>query len=371
MNKDIKEKIFFITGGGTGGHIYPAIAVINELKDNFNIKCENIFYIGNKKNLEYNIVTNNGIQFLSTNVIGMPRKISFKLVLCLYNLFTSIIKAIYYVLKYKPDVIFATGGYVCAPILFAAKIFKVPYVLHDSDCSPGIVTRSFANKAEGINLAFDNAKKYIKNDNLYFYNNPVRNAFFNKTKEEARSILNIKDEFLILVMGGSQGAKSINKASKKLIETFKDKKDIKIIVQTGKKNYEEYVKGLNIPDNTKIEPYFEDMSIPILASDLIVSRAGSISISEILSSKNPSILIPYPYAAGDHQRINARAIVEKNAAEYLEDSEAEEKLTKIVSEIMENKEKYNELKRNAEILGENYKHSTRKITELVLSSLKE
>lgn len=365
MNKDISDKKFFITGGGTGGHIYPALSVINGLIKDGALN-DNIFYIGNKNNLEFKIANDNGFNFLSTSVFGMPRKVSPKFIKWLFNLFVSTLKCIFYSLKYKPDAVFATGGYVCAPVLFAARILNIPYVLHDSDCYPGIVTRSFAKGAVSVNLAFEDAKKYIKSKNVYNFNNPVRSAFFEKTKEEAKKELNLENDFLILIMGGSQGAKSINNAALDVISRFSDKDNIKIILQTGRKNYDETVSDFKVPSNTRIEPYFDDMSVPILAADLIVSRAGSISISEILSSKTPSVLIPYPYAAANHQRINARAITDKNAALYLEDEALKEgKLADLIDEILSNREKYDELKQNARILGEKFIGSTEKIVNLV------
>lgn len=370
MNKDITKNTFFITGGGTGGHIYPAVSVTDELIKNGADKNK-IFYIGNKNNLEYKIAKDNGYNFLSTSVFGMPRKISPKFIKWIFCLFISILKCVLYSLKYKPDVIFATGGYVTAPVLFAARILNIPYVLHDSDCYPGVVTRSFAKKAYGINLAFEEAEKYIKSNNIKHFKNPVRKAFFKTGKNEAREQLNIKDEFLILIMGGSQGAKSINSAATELIKKYGEKENIKIILQTGKKNYDEIVKDFNIPSNTRIEPYFDNMAIPILASDLIVSRAGSISISEILSSKNPSILIPYPYAAADHQRYNAKAIVNKNAALYIEDKDLKEnKLIETIENLLSDREKYNALKENASNLGKDYEFSTEKITDLIVSAIK-
>ncbi len=172
-------------------------------------------------------------------------------------------------------------------------------------------------------------------------------------------------------MGGSQGAKSINAAAKELIEKYKNRNDIKIILQTGRKNYDETVKDFIIPSNTRIEPYFDNMAVPISASDLIISRAGSISISEILSSKNPSILIPYPYAAANHQRINAKAIADKNAALYLEDDELKNgKLINVIDELINSKEKYNILKNNAENLGRDFKFANEKILNLIINAIK-
>ncbi len=369
MNKDITTTKFFITGGGTGGHIYPAISVIEELIKR-GAKRENIFYIGNKNNPEYKISKDKNYNFLSVEIFGMPRKLTLRFIKWVFYLLISSIKSCLYLLKYKPDVVFATGGYVCAPTLFVSKLFKVPYVLHDSDCFPGIVTRSFSSCAKGVNLAFYDAKKYIKSKNIHNYNNPVRADFFETSKEDARKILNINDEFLILIMGGSQGAKSINEAAIDFINEYKERSDIKIILQTGRKNYEDVIKNIKIPSNTRIEPYFDKMALPILAADLIVSRAGSISISEILSAKTPSILVPYPYAAADHQRINAKSIKDKNAALYLEDEDLKKgALKNLIKELMENKEEYEQIKKNASDLGKDFHLATEKITDLLLSAL--
>ena len=369
MNNSIYNCKFFITGGGTGGHIYPAVSIIKELLD-CGVKNENIYYIGNKKNLEFQISKDNGFNFLSTSVFGMPRKVSLKFIKWIFLLILSILKSFYYVLRYKPNVVFGTGGYVSAPVLFAAKFLKIPYVLHDSDCYPGIVTRKFAKGAKAVNLAFEEANKLVNSDNIYNYKNPVRRIFFEKTKDSAREALNLKDEFVILIMGGSQGAKSINEAALEVIKEFENREDIKIILQTGKKNYDEIISNFSPTKNSTIKPYYDDMSTPVIASDLIVSRAGSISISEILSAKTPSILIPYPYAAADHQRVNARAISDKNAAIYLEDEDLKTgKLKEIILSLLSNKEKYGEIKKNAEALGEVYKNSNQKILELILNSV--
>lgn len=370
MKHDITKTKFFITGGGTGGHIYPAISVIDELIKK-GADPEKIQYIGNKKNLEYKIAKDKGYNFLSTTVFGMPRKLTPKFFLWGLNLLYSAIKASFYFLKYKPDIVFATGGYVCAPVLFGAKLFNVPYVLHDSDCYPGIVTRSFAKGAFGVNLAFSEAKKYINSKNVYHFNNPVRSEFFEINKQEMKEKFNAKDKFLLLIMGGSQGAQSINEAALDLIKKYSSREDIKIILQTGKKNYQEIKDKLEIPKNTIIAPYFDNMAEPITAADLIVSRAGSISISEILSAKTPSILIPYPFAAKDHQRINARAISDKNAAIYVEDSSLKTgALFEAVESFMKDREKYKQYKENASNLGKDFNLATERITNLVLEAAK-
>ena len=240
FNKN-KKNIYFITGGGTGGHIYPAVAVIEELK-NQGVESENIYYLGNKKNLEYEIASKNGYNFLSYSAKGMPRKLSLEFVSWAFGLLFSCFKALAYVIKYKPSIIFATGGYVCAPILFCALFLRIPYVLHDCDIHPGIVTRFFAPCAKSVSLAFEDAKKRIKSKNINVNGNPIRQEFKTISKKQAREELSLKDAFTILIMGGSLGARTINNSSFKILKEFANKEGYEIIWQTGKKNFDEITK---------------------------------------------------------------------------------------------------------------------------------
>ncbi len=372
------NKVFFLTGGGTGGHIYPCVSILNELK---NRGENNIFYVGNSKNSEYSVTAPLGIEFLDVPVFGMPRKISLKFIKWMILLFVSILKCIYYAFKFKPDVVFATGGYVSAPMVIVSKILKIPYVMHDSDAHPGIVTRAFSNGAKYVNLAFLEGNKFIKAKNITNHKNPVRNEFFAFSKDEARDIMGIKDEFCVLIMGGSQGAKTINNAAIGLIGKYLNNKNVKIIFQTGKKNYadvKEYIKnklGLDFDNdgnvagynNFIIRPYFEKMYLPILASDIVVSRAGSLSISEILAAKKPSILVPYPYAAADHQRKNAKEVEKTGSAVYVEDNDLNsEILGKILDDFMQDEIALHVMSENAgrQIM----ENPTYKILDLILDA---
>lgn len=362
------EKTFFLTGGGTGGHIYPCVSIFNELKKRgFN----DIFYIGNKKNPEFEIAKGLGAKFLDVPVFGMPRKLNFKLIKWMILLFISILKCLYYTLKFKPDVVFAAGGYVSAPMVIIAKIFKIPYVMHDSDAHPGIVTRAFSSGANSVNLAFVEGNNFIKAKNITNYKNPVREEFFTISKEEARKELNIKDEFCVLIMGGSQGAKTINSAAIDTIKYFKNRDNVKIIFQTGKKNFDEVMSHFSENDygSSIIRPYFDKMYLPVLASDVIVSRAGSLSISEILAAKKPSILIPYPYAAADHQRKNAHEIEKTGAALYIEDTDlTADFLIQAIEDFISNNKKLSDMaQKAAEQIKEN---PTEKILDLILNAAK-
>ncbi len=356
FNNKNKEKTYFITGGGTGGHIYPAVSVISELVAQ-GADSKNIFYIGNKKNLEYEIARKNNYNFLSYSAKGMPRKFGLNFIFWMFNLLFSTLKASMYVLEYKPQVIFATGGYVCAPMLFCARFFNIPYVLHDCDIQPGMVTRFFAAGANSISLAFEDAKKFTHSKKTFINGNPIRKEFATITKEEARKELSIKDEFTILIMGGSLGARTINNAAYGILKEYANRKDIKILWQTGKKNFDDVTKKIlddfkELPDNLVLQPYFDKMYLALLSSNLVISRAGSLSLSEICACSVPSILIPYPYAACDHQKKNALNLVENNVALMLEDKDcSKETLLEMVKNLIENKEKLYELSLNSSKLS--------------------
>lgn len=365
FNKN-KEKIYFITGGGTGGHIYPAVSVISELIKN-GIDKKNIFYLGNKKNLEYEIAKKNEYNFLSHNAKGMPRKLSFKFILWFFGLIVSTIKVMNYFLKYKPSVVFATGGYVCAPSLICAILFKIPYMLHDCDIHPGIVTRAFAPHAKNISLAFDGAKKYIKSNKIEVNGNPIRSEFNTITKKQAREEIKVNDNFTILIMGGSLGAKTINNSSFKILKEYANKEGYTILWQTGNKNFDEVTKQVlaefeELPDNLILQPYFDKMYLALLSADIVISRAGSLSLSEICACALPSILIPYPYAAADHQKKNAINLVENQVALMIEDKDCNnDSLFNIVQELITNKEKLSNLSYNAHKLAKT--DSAKKIVE--------
>lgn len=349
MNK--KKLIIAVTGGGTGGHIYPAIAVAQILKNDKNI--EKIYYIGCQDNMERSIAEKEDLDFISIYISGMPRKLGLSLFKWFFILFKAVGDAWIHLKKIKPDAILGTGGYVSAPVLIAAVILKIPYIIHDPDANPGLVNRLMAPWAKAVSLAFKEAQKHINSKNIIINGNPIRLSIKNTDKQTALNSLNLdSSRKTIFVMGGSQGAKTINiaiaQAAKKLIEDH----NLQIIHQTGKRNYEEHINYIsqiwsNFSDNPYyiVQPYFDDMSIPLGAADLAVSRAGSLSISELNLSELPSILIPYPYAAADHQRFNAKAMQNAEAALYLEDTECTgDSLSKLIIDLINNVDKLNQMK---------------------------
>lgn len=369
----MNKKRYFITGGGTGGHIYPAIAVADELMNRGD--TEVIYYIGNPNNLEASIVKEKNYIFLPVISSGMPRKVSFKFVKWSFGMFCAWIKCIWYIKKYKPDIIFGTGGYVSAPVLFAGMTMGIPFVMHDCDANPGLVTRKLAPFARSISLAFNSAKSKLKNDNCFVYGNPIRHDFALLTKEKAIEVLGLENKLTLCIMGGSQGAKKINEAAISIIKDLSLKSDLQVIFQTGKKNYVDVVERLRViyPDfekdkNIIVRPYFDDMPAVLKASDIAVSRAGSLSISELCASAVAPIFIPYPYAAADHQRKNAKCMVKHNAGLYLEDEDTTaQNLYKLIRSLVQNPELLKSIQQSALSLAKY--DSAEKIAQLVINSI--
>ena len=368
MSDSCKKKYtYFITGGGTGGHIYPAIAVAQALRKDETTK--DIYYIGNPDNMEYQIVKKAHFKFLPIKVTGMPRKFGFSFIKWGIQLEFANWKALYYLLRFKPDAILGTGGYVSAPALFASNLSKTPYMIHDCDAQPGIVSRFVAPMAKVVSVAFEDSVNNIKNDNINVNGNPIREEFATLTKEHARTSLNIENKTTICIMGGSQGAKSIDEATVGCLKKNNEKYDVQVIFQTGAKHFEDTVSKLKefYPEyeqnkNLTVKPYFDNMTEVLKSSDIAVSRAGSLSLSEICACGIAPILIPYPYAAADHQRKNAKSLLNKNACLYLEDSDTNaENLFKKIEELLSNPEKLTEIQTNTASLAK--LDATEKIVE--------
>ena len=346
------NKKYFITGGGTGGHIYPAVAVADGILDK-NPQVQ-IYYIGNPENMEAQIVKDKNYKFLPVRSLGMPRKLSFSFIAWSVVMFFAWIKCCYYVLKYKPDVIFATGGYVSAPVLMAGLVMKVPFVMHDCDANPGLVTKKFAPYAKSVSTAFEQACSKLNNPKCFVNGNPIRRDFSILTKEEAKQKFGFSNCLTLCIMGGSQGAKTINRAAIGFVKRLTQDYGVGVIFQTGKKNYDEAIETLKevYPEFERdkkliIRPYFDNMVEVLKASDIAISRAGSLSISELSASGVGAIFIPYPYAAADHQRKNARVMEQSGAGLYLEDSETNsETLFELIKILITDMDKLNQIRQN-------------------------
>lgn len=310
-----------ITGGGTGGHIYPAVAIANKIKHE--IKNAEILFVGTKKGLESQLVPKAGYKLETITVSGFKRNVSFDTIKSVRDLFLGLKDAVKVIKRFKPDLVIGTGGYVCGPIVFVASLLNIKTVIHEQNVIPGITNKILGKLVHKILVSFDESKGYFNNSGkVVVVGNPVRKDFLNTNKEQCRKELGILDkQLVVLSFGGSRGAEKINETMVEVINKLKGRNDISIIHVTGSKHYEGVLKALGEKSlhsykNIIIKEYIYDMAKYMGACDIVISRSGAITLAEITVMGLPSILIPSPYVTNNHQELNAR-VLEKNGAAVL------------------------------------------------------
>ena len=303
-----------ISAGGTGGHIYPALAIINKIKEKE--KDSTFLYIGTHDRMEKDIIPKENIPFKSIEVYGFNGNIktSFKAL----KYFFKNIKELKQVIKeFNPDIVIGVGGYVTAPVIYTAKKLGYKTVIHEQNRIPGKANRFLARFTDLIMLSFKSSSKYFKNNDTIFTGNPCSSQARNiKACDKLEFGLN-ENKKLVLIVMGSLGAKRVNEVIVNTLDKFKNK-DYEVVFITGKKNFEE-VNKVKFPSNVKVLPYVENLSRLMKRVDVIISRAGASTLSEIIALKIPSILIPSPYVPNNHQFINAMDLVNNKAALLIEE----------------------------------------------------
>jgi UDP-N-acetylglucosamine--N-acetylmuramyl-(pentapeptide) pyrophosphoryl-undecaprenol N-acetylglucosamine transferase len=325
-----------VTGGGTGGHIYPALAVAECMQQMPDVEA--VVYIGKQGGLESELAPQNSIPFEGVSFYGMPRGLSpglpFRLLKWVWSLRQARESAKEKLRQWKPDVVFGTGGYVSAPVLLAAKSLGIPYVLHEPDAHPGLANRFMAKGAQLITTSFTEGADTLRqrpDQEVLVTGNPIRRDIGGMPKAQAQVELNIhwpEGKTVLLVTGGSQGARRLNQAVVEALPTLLNELDLAVLHVTGKKLYEETLTALDERDpNLRQHPFYRHMpysaQMPALLTlaDIAICRAGSLSLSEMYVCGIPTILVPYPYAAADHQRKNALASVRSGASRMIEDAD--------------------------------------------------
>ena len=306
-----------LSGGGTGGHVYPAIAIANRIKEQY--PDAEIMFVGTEKGIESEIVPKYGYELKTVTVQGFKRKIDFDNVKRVFKLFKGLEQSRKVVKKFKPDVVIGTGGYVSGPVLFNAAMSKVPTVIHEQNSFPGVTNKILSKVVTRVLTSFEDSHERFpegSRDKLVLTGNPVRKEILVARKNIARKNLGIsEDKKMVLCYGGSGGSEEINDAMKVVIENMV-KEDIAFIFATGKYYYEEFTKSieyLNLKPYQQVVPYLEDMANALAASDLVIGSAGAISLAEITALGKPSIIIPKAYTAENHQEYNAKSIESKGA----------------------------------------------------------
>lgn len=327
-----------LTGGGTGGHIYPALAVAEQLREDSEVEA--ILYIGARGHMEEKLAAERGLEFIGLDVSGLPRRFSPRLFAWPFQFLASIFDARRALLDFDPSVVLGTGGYASAPALVAASILGVPYAIHEPDAHPGLVNRWLSGAASLVSCGMQGAHSRLKpsRGRIVVNGNPVGNSFVAPMKRDAAcAVLGLRPDLkTLLVTGGSQGAKAINDAIlaalPKLLELDPP---IQIIHQVGAKNLYECKERLDpmVLSNTRyfLRDYFDDLSVAYASSDLAICRAGAMTVSELSVTGTPALFIPYPFAAADHQTHNAKYMVSKGAATMIAQSQLTAEL--VLSEV--------------------------------------
>lgn len=344
---------FIIAGGGTGGHIFPAVAIADALKQH-NPDCE-ILFVGASGRMEMEKVPQAGYKIIGLEVVGLQRSFTIKNLLFPFKLLKSLFQAFRVIKNFKPDACIGVGGYASGPVLFIATLFGIKIFIQEQNSYPGITNKILSKFAKKIFVAYDNLNLFFKENKMVLTGNPVRKDITSTlpSKEESLTFFNLKENRkTILIIGGSLGARTINESIERNIELFSEN-GFQLLWQTGKIYYEgilERTKNKNLSD-IKINQFIREMNMAYSAADIIISRAGALSISELCIIGKPTILIPSPNVSEDHQTKNAMALVNKNAAVLVKDSEAKEKLGTTVLELTKDETKLNELSKNIKTLA--------------------
>ncbi len=337
-----QQKTYICAGGGTGGHLYPAIAIAQRIKEE---RPEaRIIFVGTARGLESRVIPELGYPLAVIAVRGLARRLTLKNLLLPFVLFYSLLQCLALLFKFRPVAVIGTGGYVSGPLLFTASLLGFPTLIQEQNGYPGATTRLLARVVKRVHISFEESRRYFKNEKkLRLTGNPVRRFTFAKSKEDAcREFGLAADKPILLVFGGSQGAQAINNA---LLETLDDlmiQSDVQIIWSTGKydihnvrKNVEKY------SDRLWVSEYISDMETAYTAAALALGRAGALTIAELTLAGVPAILVPFPHAAANHQEKNARALVAVGACVMIlqKDLTADRLLAEILSVLNDEQKK--------------------------------
>ena len=347
-----------IAAAGTAGHINPGLAIANKIKKEE--KDSKIIFIGTTRGLENDLVPRAGYELKTIDAYGLSKKITIENMKKMMKTLKGFKEAKKIIQEFKPDIMIGTGGYICLPVALAASKLKVPIVLHESNAFPGVAIKMLSKKASAILVGFEDAKKRIRNtENVVVVGNPSKVkkiSFTNSQKEKILKEIGLTDieKPIVLVFGGSQGAQKINESfiniiSKKINEKYQ------IIWATGPNQYEiikAKLQSLNINidniSNVKILPYIYNMEEVMNCVDLVVSRSGAMTITEISIVGKPSIFIPFPYATENHQEYNAKVLEKVGAAKIILDADLDFNiLNSTINEIISDKEKMCRMSENA------------------------
>jgi len=356
-----------VTGGGTGGHIYPALAIAKRIKREF--KDAEILYVGTERGMETELVPKEGFNFKTIRVKGFTRKLSIDTLKSFKELFLGMNDARKVVKDFKPDIVIGTGGYVCGPIVLNAALRKIPTLIHEQNAFPGVTNKILSRFVDAVAISFKESKSYFKSPKkLVYTGNPVRSNILGIDKMVARKTLSLNsDKNLVVVVGGSRGAGKINETVVNVIKDYYNKNDCEIIFSTGELHFDSIIQqlGSDLTASVKVLPYIYDVGNIYTAADLIICRAGAITVSELEALGTPSIMIPSPNVTANHQEYNARALEKEGGTVVILEKElTPELLYHQMISLLKDKEQLSKMSRNAKKIS--ITNATEKIYSIIM-----
>jgi len=340
---------FILSGGGTGGHIYPAIAIANELKAQF--PDAEFLFVGAKDKMEMQKVPQAGYEIKGLWIAGLQRKLTLQNLMFPLKLATSLLESRRIIKQFKPNVVIGTGGFASGPLLQAAGSAGIPTVIQEQNSFPGITNKLLSKKANAICVAYENLERFFPKEKIVLTGNPVRQDLIDIDSKRAEAITFYgldPNKKTVLVLGGSLGARRVNQLIEKELQNFLSQ-DVQVIWQCGKLYFEDYKK--HNQQSVRVVDFIERMDFVYAAADIIISRAGASSVSELCIVGKPVIFIPSPNVAEDHQTKNAQAIVNAKGAILLKESELDTEFSLVFEALLKDIGKQNQLSENIKKLA--------------------
>lgn len=370
QTENMKKLKVIISGGGTGGHIFPALAIARAIEKK--VEKVEFLFVGAEDRMEMEKIPAAGYKIVGLWISGLQRNLSRRNLLFPFKVVSSLLKARKIIKQFKPDLAIGTGGYASGPLLFAAANNGVPSLIQEQNSYPGITNKILAKYVQKICVAYDNMERFFGNEKLIITGNPIREDIlsFDTKVEEGRKLFDIDvSKLTVLVVGGSLGARTINNAIAENIVDFKTA-NVNLIWQTGISFQDKAKEITNQVGVAGIQAYtfIKDMDLAYAAADVIVSRAGAIAISELCCVGKPIILVPSPNVSENHQYKNAQSLVNKNAALLVKDRDASRKLVLMLLELLSDSSKQEKLSNNIKKLA--VKDAADRIAEIALGLIK-
>jgi UDP-N-acetylglucosamine--N-acetylmuramyl-(pentapeptide) pyrophosphoryl-undecaprenol N-acetylglucosamine transferase len=356
----VKPYKVIISGGGTGGHLYPALAIADEFK--LRHTNADILFVGALGRIEMDKVPKAGYRIIGLWIDGIQRSLSFRNLIFPLKLVLSLLKSIAVLLKFKPDVVVGTGGFASGPLLFMAGVFKIPTLIQEQNSYPGITNKLLSKSVKTIAVAYHGLERFFPKDKLNHTGNPIRKSIiegkWNPTEAKA-FFKQIPARPTLVVLGGSLGARQINQLISANLDAF-EKQGLQLIWQCGSLYYEQYKKHQS--DTVKIMPFVADMDRLYAAADMIISRSGAATLSELCCAARPALLIPSPNVAENHQYHNAMALADRGAALVIEEKDLEKEFETVFIQLLDSN-KQQQMAENLKKLAQ--PQATSKIVNLV------